>query len=106
MSKNTSEAQEIVSNDIENELIKLTTSAHASKAAENSSIHSSMAGKGGPPMHTSIKSEPVAGAGGTSVKSGDTSGAPGSRLPGNGSTIEQNGFKPSEKVHSSSANPG
>lgn len=56
---------EAVSNDIENELIKLTTNSNASKA-ESNSMHSSMLSKGGPALQASIKSEAPA-----SIKSND-----------------------------------
>ena len=61
--QNTSQTikMEASSNDIENELIKLTTNSNASKPAgtENSSIHSSMMSRAGgaPAYQGSIKSE-------------------------------------------------
>ena len=60
---------EAVSNDIESELIKLTTT---SKGGENSSIHSSAIGRG-PPIQASFKSE-TGNVGVASIKSGDTAG--------------------------------
>jgi len=64
---------EASANDIENELIKLTTKSNTSQTAgaENSSIHSSAAGKS-VPHQTSIKSE--TGYGPLSTKSGELAG--------------------------------
>lgn len=69
-------------NDIENELIKMTTSSNVSKtqshaAGENHSVHSSsmLSRNGGPPHQVSIKSEServINGGGALSTKSGET----------------------------------
>ena len=68
-----------------------------------------MMSRAGPPLHASIKSEAGNLNGGpVSVKSGDTNGAIGRPIVGNGSTsgISQGEFKSSEKVPTTMTSSG